>query len=164
MGLSWLDLDYNTDICVKATAEDVSVDHFTVGIIPGTGSNVYSAACSWLEASANEPDIKMGQWNLASEWRSKTKPAGGKTSTSIKFDQRFDGGEAALQRLQQAHEVPHGKDVCFHEQPQVFEGDEGAVQRVGGQLLIQRLQTGLQGFNASHGILDSAEQARVEAA
>ncbi|KAG9506643.1 hypothetical protein J7337_000176 [Fusarium musae] len=47
---STLHLDYKTDICVKATAEDVSVDHFTVGITPGTGSNVYSAACSWLEA------------------------------------------------------------------------------------------------------------------
>lgn len=97
VGLSWLDLDYRTDICVKATAEDVSEDHFTVGIIPGTGSNVYSAACSWLEASVNEPDIKMGQWDLnSSTWRSKTKPTGGKTSTFIKFDQRFDGREAPI--------------------------------------------------------------------
>ncbi|KAM0552603.1 hypothetical protein ACHAPJ_007700 [Fusarium lateritium] len=96
VGLSWIDLDCKTDICVKATAEDVSVDHFTVGITPGTGSNVYSAACSWLEASVNEPDIKIGQWDLASTWSSKAKPAGGKTSTSIKFDQRFDGGQAPI--------------------------------------------------------------------
>jgi hypothetical protein len=66
VGLSWLDLDYKTDICVKATAEDVSVDHFTVGITPGTGSNAYSATCSWLEAPVNEPDIKVGLWDIAS--------------------------------------------------------------------------------------------------
>lgn len=100
VGLSWLDLDYTTDICVKATAEDVSVDHFTVGIAPGSGSNVYSAACSWLEASATEADIKMGQWDLASAWASgaKAKPFNGqiRTSTSIRFDQRFDGGEAPI--------------------------------------------------------------------
>ncbi|KAF5246292.1 hypothetical protein FAUST_1409 [Fusarium austroamericanum] len=96
VGLSWLDLDYNTDICVKATAEDVSTDHFTVGITPGTGSNVYSAACSWLEASASEPDIKIGQWDLTPELISKAKPSGAKISASIKFDQRFDRSEMPI--------------------------------------------------------------------
>ncbi|KAF5970197.1 metalloprotease [Fusarium coicis] len=68
----------------------------TVGITPATGSNVYSAACSWLEASVNEPDIKVGLWDIASTWSSKGKPVGGKTSTSIKFDQRFKGRQAPI--------------------------------------------------------------------
>jgi hypothetical protein len=96
VGLSWLDLDFTTDISVLATAEDVSDDHFTVTIAPGSGSKVVSAACSWLEASASEPEVKMGQWNLASTWSEKGKPAGGKTSTTIKFDTRFEGGEAPI--------------------------------------------------------------------
>ncbi|KAF4983329.1 hypothetical protein FZEAL_1236 [Fusarium zealandicum] len=96
VGLSWLDLDCSTDICIKATAEDVSPDYFTVGIAPGSGSNIYSAACSWLEASATEPDIKMGQWDLASAWAAKGSPAKQKTSTSIRFDKRFDGGRPPL--------------------------------------------------------------------
>lgn len=89
-------MDYTTDISVLATAEDVSDDHFTVTIAPGPGSKVVSAACSWLEASASEPEVKMGQWDLASTWSEKGKPTGGKTSTTIKFDTRFEGGEAPI--------------------------------------------------------------------
>lgn len=96
VGLSWLDLDFNTDISVMATAEDVSEDHFTVTISPKSGSNVLSAACSWLEASASESEIKTGQWNLASAWSDKGQPSQSKTSTTIKFDKRFDEGEAPI--------------------------------------------------------------------
>ncbi|KAL7934013.1 metalloprotease [Trichoderma chlorosporum] len=93
IGLSWLDLDFNTDISVIATAEDVSDDHFTVAISPKSGSNVLSAACSWLEASATEPDIKIGQWNLASTWSDKGQTSRGKTSTTVKFDTAYEAGE-----------------------------------------------------------------------
>lgn len=35
----------------------------------------------------------MGQWNLGSAWASGNKPAGNRTSTLVKFDNRFDGSE-----------------------------------------------------------------------
>ncbi|KAM0276436.1 hypothetical protein ACHAQH_006741 [Verticillium albo-atrum] len=89
MGLSWLDLDYTTDISVVATAEDVSDDHFTAAIAPGPNSHVYSAACSWLEASATEPNIKTGTWEVKADEK-----RGLKVSTVIKYDTRFEGGRA----------------------------------------------------------------------
>ncbi len=93
VGLSWLDLDHQTDISVVAKAEDVSDDHFTATIAAGPGSRVNSAACSWLQASASESEIKMGEWDVASAWAD-GKPSSTKTSTSIRFDERFEAGEA----------------------------------------------------------------------
>ncbi|KAK3326666.1 metalloprotease [Apodospora peruviana] len=96
VGLSWLDLDCSSDISVEAKAEDVSDDHFTATIAAGPGSRVLSAACSWLEASATESEIKMGEWDAASAWASGGKPSSAKTSTNIKFNMPFEAGEAPV--------------------------------------------------------------------
>ena len=53
----------------------------------------------------------------------------------------FDRGEAALESLEQAHEVPHGEDVCFKKGVQVFDGLDRAIERVGGEPGVERFQT-----------------------
>lgn len=73
----------------------MSDDHFTATIASGAGSRVLSAACSWLEASATESDIQLGEWDAASAWVD-GKPSTAKTSTTIKFDTPFEAGDAPV--------------------------------------------------------------------
>jgi len=96
VGLSWLDLDHTADtLSVTARAEDISDDHFTATIDTNDNpsSRIFSAACSWLEASASEPDIQMGEWEVpipppSSSPNNKT-PTKILITTQIKFPTRF---------------------------------------------------------------------------
>ncbi len=100
LGLSWLDCDHSTDISVSAQAENIYADNFTVSIAPGPDSRLYAASCSWLEMSANEDDVHVGEFDLASAWASGGSGGSGRpqlqTTATIEFPERMSASDAPV--------------------------------------------------------------------
>jgi hypothetical protein len=64
----------------------------------------------------------LGQNNLVDE------PTAGRIGNRQPRD--FNTTESALQRFEQRHEIPHGKDVVFHEQVQRLQAVDPPINGV----------------------------------
>ena len=93
IGLTWLDLDFASNITVAAAAESIQNDNFRVSIRSGTSTRLFTAACSWLEIAAQEEDVLVTQFSTADVLVPSVAKPGQKVVQHIRFAQRFDGND-----------------------------------------------------------------------
>ncbi|KAK5087090.1 hypothetical protein LTR05_004261 [Lithohypha guttulata] len=86
MGLTWLDLDHQHNLSIKAGASDISADGCRVSITSAADSRVYTGGCAWLESVDEEYDLQIGEVDVTSM---ATLPAQGSLKKDIKFDSPF---------------------------------------------------------------------------
>lgn len=82
-----MDLDKDRTIRVKTYASDVQTDRFNIHINTWQDSVLYTAACTWLEVEATDPDFQFGEFNTLDDhhW---TKPQT-LTTRLINFPRRY---------------------------------------------------------------------------
>lgn len=95
LGLTWVDLDWHTNLEISASASDISATNFHVAIASGDSTGLFSGGCSWLElADDQNQDMKTGIVTLGDANKSLIPRAlPHKNTQAIKFDDRFDGEE-----------------------------------------------------------------------
>jgi hypothetical protein len=83
LGLTALDVAYNANVRVKAYADHITYQGFALHVDSWADTILYSAGCSWLEVSPNDPGLQFGVFNTmdAHPWN---KPQA-KTTRQIAF-------------------------------------------------------------------------------
>lgn len=93
MGLTWVDLDWHTNLKISASASEISATNFHVAIASGDSTGLFSGGCSWLELVDDQnQDIKTGTVTLGDANKNLIPRAlPHKITQTIRFDDRFDG-------------------------------------------------------------------------
>ncbi|OKP10830.1 hypothetical protein PENSUB_3650 [Penicillium subrubescens] len=87
MGLTWVDMDHQTDLRITAESDQVTNESFRVSIRSGKDINLFTAGCSWLEVADTESDLLVGEYQLGD--LSGSTPLSGDIKTRFRNDIRF---------------------------------------------------------------------------